>query len=127
MVTINLKGGLGNQMFQYAYGRRQSIKNNTELVLNIYYLINTNHKDIKRKDYTDLIYQTEKAKIKAIVEKVKELNEKGIKEELKDVVKKGFEEMLQDVMKGKRSIQDFRKSLDYKYSQKKMELYGTLF
>jgi hypothetical protein len=58
---------------------------------------------------------------------MKELNEKGIKEELKDVVKKGFEEMLQDVMKGKRSIQDFRKSLDYKYSQKKMELYGTLF
>jgi hypothetical protein len=61
------------------------------------------------------------------INQMKELNEIGIKEELKDVVKKGFEEMLQDVMKGKKSIQDFKKSLDYKYSQKKMELYGTLF
>lgn len=33
MVTIKLMGGLGNQMFQYAYGRYLSIKNNEELKL----------------------------------------------------------------------------------------------
>lgn len=32
---MNLKGGLGNQMFQYALGRNLSLKNNTELKLNI--------------------------------------------------------------------------------------------
>lgn len=31
MIIIKLYGGLGNQMFQYATGRRLSIKNNTEL------------------------------------------------------------------------------------------------
>jgi len=33
MIIIRLMGGLGNQMFQYAFGRRMSIINNTELVL----------------------------------------------------------------------------------------------
>lgn len=35
MIVIRLKGGLGNQMFQYALGRILSIKNNTELAFNI--------------------------------------------------------------------------------------------
>lgn len=33
MITVNLKGGLGNQMFQYAYGRALSIRNNDRLRL----------------------------------------------------------------------------------------------
>lgn len=33
MITVNLKGGLGNQMFQYACARALSIRNNDELHL----------------------------------------------------------------------------------------------
>lgn len=32
MIIINFKGGLGNQMFQYAFGRKLSIKNNVPLL-----------------------------------------------------------------------------------------------
>lgn len=35
MIIVNLKGGLGNQMFQYALGRRLALKNNNELKLDI--------------------------------------------------------------------------------------------
>jgi hypothetical protein len=35
MIVIRLKGGLGNQMFQYALGRVLSIKNNVPLLFNI--------------------------------------------------------------------------------------------
>lgn len=35
MIIINLKGGLGNQMFQYATGRAISIKNKTQFKLDI--------------------------------------------------------------------------------------------
>ncbi len=35
------------------------------------------HRDINRKDFNDLIYQTEKNKLLAVAAKVKELNEKG--------------------------------------------------
>ncbi len=34
MIVVRLKGGLGNQMFQYALGRVLSLKNNTDLVFN---------------------------------------------------------------------------------------------
>lgn len=33
MIIVNLKGGLGNQMFQYALGRRLALKNNDVLKL----------------------------------------------------------------------------------------------
>jgi len=36
MIIINLKGGLGNQMFQYALGRKMSLKNEDELKLDVY-------------------------------------------------------------------------------------------
>lgn len=35
MIIVNLKGGIGNQLFQYALGRHLSIKNKTELKLDI--------------------------------------------------------------------------------------------
>src|SRR3989344_3678940 len=38
MIVVRLKGGLGNQMFQYALGRVLALKNNTELKLNTSFL-----------------------------------------------------------------------------------------
>ena len=35
MIIAKITGGLGNQMFQYALGRVLSLKNNTELKLDI--------------------------------------------------------------------------------------------
>lgn len=35
MIIIRLNGGIGNQMFQYAMGRSLSVKNNTDLFLDI--------------------------------------------------------------------------------------------
>lgn len=37
MITVRLKGGLGNQMFQYAAGRAKSLKNKTGLLLDVSY------------------------------------------------------------------------------------------
>jgi hypothetical protein len=47
--------------------------------------------------------------------------------ELKKIIKNSFDDMLSDVLKGKKSIQDFSKNIDFNYSQKKMELSGRLF
>jgi Glycosyl transferase family 11 len=38
MIIVRLKGGLGNQMFQYALGRVLAIKNNTPLLLDVGFL-----------------------------------------------------------------------------------------
>ncbi len=41
MVTVRLKGGLGNQMFQYALGRRLADKNSCSLCLDLTQLLDT--------------------------------------------------------------------------------------
>jgi len=38
MIKVLLTGGLGNQMFQYAFGKALALKNNTELILSTSYL-----------------------------------------------------------------------------------------
>src|SRR3989344_5676314 len=39
MIIVKLKGGMGNQMFQYAIGRELSIKHNTSLGLDLTFLL----------------------------------------------------------------------------------------
>lgn len=50
MIKVLLKGGLGNQMFQYAIGRVLSIKHNTLLVLDTSYL-DLDIKNITKRSY----------------------------------------------------------------------------
>lgn len=66
MIVINLMGGLGNQMFQYALGRQLSLLNQTELLLD-YNFLNTAGAHIKR-DYELDIFP-----IKARIATAKEL------------------------------------------------------
>jgi len=39
MIIVKLKGGLGNQMFEYALGRHLALINNTELILDLTFLL----------------------------------------------------------------------------------------
>jgi len=50
MVIVKLKGGLGNQMFQYALGRSLSLKYQTDLKLDLSFF-NLNIKKITKRDY----------------------------------------------------------------------------
>lgn len=54
MITINIGGGLGNQMFQYATARCLSLKWNKELTLDTSFFINTPKNDTPRKFQLDL-------------------------------------------------------------------------
>lgn len=38
MVNLKIKGGLGNQLFQYAVARQLALKNNTEINIDYSYL-----------------------------------------------------------------------------------------
>jgi hypothetical protein len=52
MITVQLQGGLGNQMFEYACGRALAVKNDTDLVLDIGYLLDrTPRKNFTFRDY----------------------------------------------------------------------------
>ena len=44
MIIVKIKGGLGNQLFQYALGRHLALKNNTTLQLDTSFFKNTDHR-----------------------------------------------------------------------------------
>ena len=64
MVTIHLKGGLGNQMFQYAYGRAESLRRESRLVIDLTDLLFPLH---LRKKETLRMYELSYFKIHAEV------------------------------------------------------------
>lgn len=76
MIEINLKGGLGNQMFQYSTGRRLSIKYKTDLVLNTEYFLNIPHGDVPRKYQLDIFNIDKNIKIKETISPTKKLFQK---------------------------------------------------
>ena len=51
MIVVRLKGGLGNQMFQYAAGRRLAERNGDELLLDLTFLLDRSSPDIVPRDY----------------------------------------------------------------------------
>ena len=69
MIITHLMGGLGNQMFQYAFGRYLAIKNNTELKLDTSFLENTAYKP----DFTFRNFELGVFDIKAELANEKEL------------------------------------------------------
>ncbi len=54
MITINIAGGLGNQMFQYAVAKCLSLKHNSQLTLDTTFFINTPENDTSRKFQLDI-------------------------------------------------------------------------
>ena len=52
MIVVQITGGLGNQMFQYAAGRALSLKKNTDLILNIQHFDDiAEKKDLINRDF----------------------------------------------------------------------------
>lgn len=49
------------------------------------------------------------------------------KPELKEVIRITFDHAISDVVKGSVSVQQFAQMLNYNYTQKKMELSGSIF
>lgn len=76
MIEINLKGGLGNQMFQYATARNLSIKYKTDLVLNTEYFLNIPKGDVPRKYQLDIFNIDKNIKIKETINPIKKIWQK---------------------------------------------------
>jgi len=72
MIVLRLKGGLGNQMFQYAFGRVLSIKNKTDLVFNIEAYEDSNKRPF-RGNFAIRTYDLDVFNIKGRVAKKKEI------------------------------------------------------
>lgn len=77
MIIVNLKGGLGNQMFQYALGKHIAIKTNTDLRLDLRYLSgNKKSKFVTNRNYELDIFKLESKKINNVnLAKYKIVNE----------------------------------------------------
>lgn len=76
MVIVKLKGGLGNQMFQYAAARQLSVMHNVELKLDLSFLEKNNT------DYTKRYYELDKFNLNSTIanlEEVERLNKKSLK------------------------------------------------
>jgi len=58
MIITKIQGGLGNQMFQYAYGRHLSYKNNTNFYLDISFYDNQQLMGVKRKFQLNEMHNT---------------------------------------------------------------------
>lgn len=76
MLTINLKGGLGNQMFQYATARNLSLKYKTGIILNTEYFLNIPAKDVPRKYQLDLFNIDSQVQIKETLSPIIKISQK---------------------------------------------------
>jgi len=70
MIVVKLMGGLGNQMFQYAFGRSLALKNNTELKLDLSFLEDKTH----RENFTYRDYELNVFAIQANIASQKEIS-----------------------------------------------------
>ena len=67
MIEINLKGGLGNQMFEYSVARCLSLKYKTGLALNTWYFLHTAKDDTPRQYQLNIFNVDKEAKIKETI------------------------------------------------------------
>lgn len=62
MIIVRLRGGLGNQMFQYAMGKRIALKLNTKLVLDLTSLLKkSKNPHVTNRDYQLHIFELDEA------------------------------------------------------------------